>query len=389
MADVHRNTDTRVCGATTTVVGNIDVFANNLLVSVNGDPNSHGAGELIAHSNEVYADNILTVNHTPDTANADNKCPVPPHCAPETDKGSPNVCSGDPKKAPIVVLPPPVVAKIELQVETYLAEPYVRPPGYVPTEDEKQQMEENLDDTVDVEEGGDIIAEEEHQVYEDVCHPFDGVLDQHLLESSKDLWDETGMDAKYIGTYPNGAYENPSNPKILKIWDDIGFRGSKVWETDQTAWCMGYVNYVLKMGGYQWFQTSTALHADIKRDKFGFTEIPYENWDEAKCGDVCLWKFPKKRKTKGKWVIIPGEFSYHVNFLYTNKNQRMSFVGGNQKDAASSDNNPSGGAVTHSWRGSAESPFNKKGKKDGLGDYFYKTRGHDTNLIKIFRPKKI
>ena len=67
----------------------------------------------------------------------------------------------------------------------------------------------------------------------------------------------------------------------------------------------------------------------------------------------------------------------------------MSFVGGNQKDAASSDNNPSGGAVTHSWRGSAESPFNKKGKKDGLGDYFYKTRGHDTNLIKIFRPKKI
>ena len=55
MADVHRNTDTRVCGATTTVVGNIDVFANNLLVSVNGDPNSHGAGELIAHSNEVYA----------------------------------------------------------------------------------------------------------------------------------------------------------------------------------------------------------------------------------------------------------------------------------------------------------------------------------------------
>ena len=61
---------------------------------------------------------------------------------------------------------------------------------------------------------------------------------------------------------------------------------------------------------------------------------------------------------------IDNHFVIFVNFLYTNKNQRMSFVGGNQKDAASSDNNPSGGAVTHSWRGSAESPFNKKGKKD-------------------------
>ena len=368
MADVHRNTDTRVCGATTTVVGNIDVFANNLLVSVNGDPNSHGAGELIAHSNEVYADNILTVNHTPDTANADNKCPVPPHCAPETAKGSPNVCSGDPKKAPIVVLPPPVVAKIELQVETYLAEPYVRPPGYVPTEDEKQQMEENLDDTVDVEEGGDIIAEEEHQVYEDVCQPFDGVLDQHLLESSKDLWDETGMDAKYIGTYPNGAYENPSNPKILKIWDDIGFRGSKVWETDQTPWCMGFINHVLKKSGYKYVQTARAFDIRDKMAKYEATEVSFE---DAKCGDIALWKFS------------------HVNFIYSNEDGRMSFVGGNQSDKARNDNNPSGGAVTHSWKGTAPSPMNPNGKEGGKGAYYYNGTRHDTNLIKVYRPKKI
>ena len=387
---IHRDTDARICGAATTVAGNSDVFANNLLVSVNGDPNSHGGGELIAHSNEVYADNILTVNHTADTANADNLCPVPPHCGPNTDQGSPNVFTGDPAGAPTVVLAPPVVAKMELQVAVYIAEPYVTPPGYVPTEDENQQMEENLDDTVDVEEGGEVVAEEEHQIHDDICHPFDGVLDQHLLESSNDLWDEKGMGLKYHGPIsgkhiykgPDGSPDTArafQNPKILKIWNEIGYRNANVWNTDQTAWCMGYVNYVLKIGGYQWFQTATAVHADTKKDKFGFTEIPFENWDEAKCGDVCLWKFPKKR----------GGFAHHVNFLYTNKNQRMSFVGGNQSDSARNNNNPSGGAVTHSWRGSAESPFNKEGKKDGLGAYNYKTRGHDTNLIKIFRPKAI
>ena len=58
--------------------------------------------------------------------------------------------------------------------------------------------------------------------------------------------------------------------KILKIWDEIGYRNADVWYTDQTAWCMGYVCYVLKLAGYQWFQTATALHADTKSSKFGF-----------------------------------------------------------------------------------------------------------------------
>ena len=105
---VHRHTDSRVCGATTTVVGNVDVFANNLLVSVDADPNTHGDGALIAHSNQVFADNILSVNHTADTANADSICPIPPHCNPDTAQGSPNVFTGDPSGAPTVVLAPPV-----------------------------------------------------------------------------------------------------------------------------------------------------------------------------------------------------------------------------------------------------------------------------------------
>ena len=389
-APIHRDTDARICGATTTVAGNSDVFANELLVSVDADPNSHGDGALIAHSNEVYADNILTVNHTPDTANADALCPIPPHCGPDTDQGSPNVYTGDPSKAPTVVIPPVVLAKIEAQVRVHIAVP----PPIQPTMtiDQEQQMEIELDDTPDQEETpGEVIARPEDQVWSDICHPHDGILNQHLLESSNDLWDEKGMKLKYhsainnqhVFKAPNGdpdVNRSYQNEKILHVWDEIGFRNSEVWYTDQTPWCMGYVCYVLKASGYQWFQTATALHADTKRDKFGFVEIPYANWEaDAKCGDVCLWKFAKKR----------GGFAHHVNFLYTNKSQKMSFVGGNQSDEARNNNNPSGGAVTHSWRGTAPSIYNKQGTEGGFGAYNYITRGHDTNLIKIFRPKKV
>jgi len=95
MAAIHRHSDARVCGATTVVSGNTTVFANDLLVSVDGDPNSHGAGALAAGSNHMYCHGILVVNNTPDGAAADSICPIPPHCAPITAGGSPNVFVGD------------------------------------------------------------------------------------------------------------------------------------------------------------------------------------------------------------------------------------------------------------------------------------------------------
>lgn len=48
---VHRNTDGRSCGAKTTVTGQSNVFANSLLVSVQGDLNTHGEGALGATVN--------------------------------------------------------------------------------------------------------------------------------------------------------------------------------------------------------------------------------------------------------------------------------------------------------------------------------------------------
>lgn len=97
MPAIHRLTDSRSCGATTVVVGQGNVYANNLLVSVNGDPNTHGGGNLIAGSNSVFVNNILVVNHTPDAAAPDALCPPlgGAHCAPVTASGSPNVFVGD------------------------------------------------------------------------------------------------------------------------------------------------------------------------------------------------------------------------------------------------------------------------------------------------------
>ena len=94
---VHRNTDPRICGASTVVAGQSTVFANNnLLVSVNADPNSHGGGNLNASSNRVYCENKLVVIHRADSAAPDALCPPlnGTHCGPSTAQGSPNVYAG-------------------------------------------------------------------------------------------------------------------------------------------------------------------------------------------------------------------------------------------------------------------------------------------------------
>lgn len=62
------------------------------LCAVQGDPNSHGGGELIAENPQtVFINNIPVIDHAPDPAQADSYCPAPGHCNPETAEGSPNV----------------------------------------------------------------------------------------------------------------------------------------------------------------------------------------------------------------------------------------------------------------------------------------------------------
>lgn len=92
---IHRHTDSRLCGATTTVTGQSTVYANSLLVSVDKDPNDHGAGALTAKCNEVYINGKMVVI-VGNSADPDNLCkPVGgDHCGPNSSGGSDNVNVG-------------------------------------------------------------------------------------------------------------------------------------------------------------------------------------------------------------------------------------------------------------------------------------------------------
>ena len=95
MPGIHIHGHVRTCGATTVVSGQGNVYVETKLVSVDQDENSHGAGKLSAGSNNVFINSKAVVNHTPDTASADDLCPGPNHCSPNTDQGSTTVFVGD------------------------------------------------------------------------------------------------------------------------------------------------------------------------------------------------------------------------------------------------------------------------------------------------------
>jgi|APGre2960657373_1045057.scaffolds.fasta_scaffold69924_2 uncharacterized Zn-binding protein involved in type VI secretion len=96
---IHRQDDSRICGATTVVTGQTTVYANGKLVAVNGDKNTHGEGGLIAATKQVYIAGKMVVN-LGDSAAQDNLCGVigqpATHCDPYTTTGSSNVFVGNP-----------------------------------------------------------------------------------------------------------------------------------------------------------------------------------------------------------------------------------------------------------------------------------------------------
>ena len=95
MPGAHRNGHSRVCGASTVVEGQENVWVNDELWAVEEDPNSHGGGGLISGTLAVYINDRKVINNTPDEASADGLCPLPPHCSPSTSEGSENVFAGD------------------------------------------------------------------------------------------------------------------------------------------------------------------------------------------------------------------------------------------------------------------------------------------------------
>lgn len=95
MPQVHRNGDSRSCGASTEAVAHSNVFVNDQPISVDGDPNSHGGGELNAACKNVYVGGKLVVI-VGNSASPDKKCPLPggAHCSPSSTSGSPDVHIG-------------------------------------------------------------------------------------------------------------------------------------------------------------------------------------------------------------------------------------------------------------------------------------------------------
>lgn len=93
MAGAHTHGMARICGATTVVIGQDNVFVNGQLWAVHGDPNSHGQGNLVASGNKVFINGKPVIINAPDGANPDTLCDLigPPHCGPSTAAGSGNV----------------------------------------------------------------------------------------------------------------------------------------------------------------------------------------------------------------------------------------------------------------------------------------------------------
>lgn len=83
MPGAHRDTDDRYCGGKTIVVGQNNVFVNNLLWAVKNDPEDHGHGELIPVYGwkNVYINNKLVICAIGDKAYPDDAF----HPAPPTD----------------------------------------------------------------------------------------------------------------------------------------------------------------------------------------------------------------------------------------------------------------------------------------------------------------
>lgn len=95
MAAIHRQDDSRTCGATTIVTGQSTVFAGGKLIAVDGDENTDGGGALsTSHASiTINGKGIIVVG---DSAAADALCPIPggDHCAPNASSGLGTVTVG-------------------------------------------------------------------------------------------------------------------------------------------------------------------------------------------------------------------------------------------------------------------------------------------------------
>ncbi len=336
------------------------------LCAVEGDPNSHGGGELIAENPQtVFINNIPVIDHAPDPAQADSYCPAPGHCNPETAEGSPNVfyyfnpvhrmederiCGattivelqynvyanneGEPVEAaldPRFFSPPPrstppepgkqPPSQIFTKPDSAPAgdpRPY-EPPAKPPTREQNEQAG-TAPNNPGPSEAPPVQDQPETKCEGDKPNVL-GFLTKCLQESRQGVWRETGQ---------GGA---ASNPNILNMWKNIGI----TWfNSDQVPWCAGFACFAMKQSGLKYIREAGAKNLANKLASGSvdpkYKEVPIS---DMKPGDLVLWG------------------SGHVNFCYSANNGKYTFVGGNQAPGKAAEppvrdpNND--GDVTVSW----------------------------------------
>lgn len=97
------------------------------------------------------------------------------------------------------------------------------------------------------------------------------------------------------------------NPEVLKYFDALGFDGSKL--KDETSWCAGFANWVLKESG---------LPYQKKLNARSFLELG-EPTDKPEQGDIVVF-----------WRESPGSWKGHVGFYVKQTKDWIYVLGGNQ-----------------------------------------------------------
>lgn len=283
------------------------VFVNNELAIIDNDAvEGHRGGQPHANARvpagvnaSVYINNKLAIVAT-DTATCGDKT-----------TGSGNVFFHETGIVPAVSIPSAVAVQLTAAVQRYVANPSAFrvddsinnaqvKPNFAGTPEQPADIGSSLIDQQQAASGGTIPA----------------FLAEILSQANAGQWDETGP-------------RNPSNPKIIGIWRELGYPNANPWTNDQTAWCMGFVNWVLKRTGHRYVQTARARDIQNRTAEYNATPVPL---NQGQPGDIALWSYS------------------HVNFIYeVTASGRYTFVGGNQSTAAKAANNPSNGSVTRSW----------------------------------------
>lgn len=134
-------------------------------------------------------------------------------------------------------------------------------------------------------------------------------LTEQLTLADNGYWRETGL---LIGA---NKYA-PSNPNIVNLWKNLGFKNEFWTSTDQTPWAMAFINYGLKQNGYRYVQTPSSEDLRLRSSEYRFIQISGKS--AAQPGDIALWR------------------GGHANFVYENNNGTLRYVGGGQSPSAAS-----------------------------------------------------